>query len=68
MRKELLLREQHGVELLALEENASLYLARIPELHRDPFDRMRVCQAIIHGMVLLTPDGLILQYPVRSIC
>jgi hypothetical protein len=27
---------------------------------------MLVCQAIIEGMVILTPDELITQYPVRS--
>jgi PIN domain nuclease of toxin-antitoxin system len=59
-------REQHGIESLPLEENAALHLTRLPEMHRDPFDRMLVCQAIIHSMVLMTPDELILQYPVHS--
>jgi PIN domain nuclease of toxin-antitoxin system len=59
-------REQHGVETLALEESATLHLTRLPQLHKDPFDRMLICQAIIHGMVIITPDELILQYPVRS--
>jgi PIN domain nuclease of toxin-antitoxin system len=38
---------------------------RIPPLHDDPFDRMLICQVIVHGMALLTPDDLISQYPVR---
>ena len=59
-------REQHGIESLPLEENATLHLTRLPVMHRDPFDRMLICQAIIHSMVLMTPDELILQYPVRS--
>ena len=59
-------REQHGVETLPLEESATLHLTRLPQLHKDPFDRMLICQAIIHGMVIITPDELILQYPVRS--
>ena len=42
-----------------------LQLLRLPPLHTDPFDRMLVCQAIEHGMTLLTPDPLIAQYPVR---
>lgn len=59
-------REQHGVETLPLEESATLHLTRLPQLHKGPFDRMLICQAIIHGMVIITPDELILQYPVRS--
>jgi PIN domain nuclease of toxin-antitoxin system len=59
-------RKQHGVETLSLEENATLHLPRLPQLHNDPFDRMLICQALIHGMVILTPDELIAQYPVRS--
>ena len=60
-------REQHGIKPLPLEEDVTLYWAQLPELHRDPFDRMLICQAIINGMVIMTPDDLILQYPVRSI-
>ncbi|MCK4819843.1 type II toxin-antitoxin system VapC family toxin, partial [bacterium] len=59
-------REQHGVETLPLEESATLHLTRLPQLHKDPFDRMLICQAIIHGMLIMTPDELISQYPVRS--
>ncbi len=60
-------RKQHNVESLPLEEEATLHLTRLPEMHKDPFDRMLVCQAIVHGLAILTPDELILQYPVRWI-
>jgi len=60
-------RESHGIEQLVLDEIAALQLPRLPDLHRDPFDRMLVCQAIVNGLTLLTPDELIAQYPVRSI-
>jgi PIN domain nuclease of toxin-antitoxin system len=36
-------------------------------LHHDPFDRLLVCQAIVHGVAILTPDPLIVQYPARVI-
>ena len=32
---------------LALDESAALHVARLPTPHRDPFDRMLVCQAQI---------------------
>jgi PIN domain nuclease of toxin-antitoxin system len=60
------LRQRHGIAFLPLGEEATLYLARLPTLHRDPFDRMLVCQAIVEGMVLLTPDQAITRYPIRS--
>ncbi|MFV1960114.1 MAG: type II toxin-antitoxin system VapC family toxin [Planctomycetota bacterium] len=60
------LREAHEIESLPLREEESLYLHRLPTLHRDPFDRMLVCQAIVGGMLLLTPDPAIQQYPVRA--
>jgi PIN domain nuclease of toxin-antitoxin system len=59
-------RNQHDVEPLALEEEAALHSIRLPLLHRDPFDRMLICQALVHGLVILTPDELIRRYPVRS--
>jgi PIN domain nuclease of toxin-antitoxin system len=59
-------RSQHGIEPLAIEEEAALHLARLPPLHKDPFDRMLVCQAIVHGLAILTSDELVNQYPVRT--
>ncbi len=57
----------HKIESLNLSEEAIVQLPRLPPLHRDPFDRMLVCQAIAEGMAILTPDELIRQYPVRTI-
>ena len=57
------MREAHGISPLALDEISALHLVRLPPLHRDPFDRMLVCQALVHGMLLLTPDERIKQYP-----
>lgn len=58
-------REAHGIDPLLLDEESALHLARLPRLHKDPFDRMLVCQALVHGLVVLSPDPLISQYPVR---
>ena len=59
-------RVRHGIEALPLEEEATYYLPRLPSLHKDPFDRMLIYQAIVHGMVILTPDDLIARYPTRA--
>lgn len=58
-------REAHGIAPLPLDEESALHAARLPRLHGDPFDRMLVAQALIHGLTVLTPDQLIAQYPVR---
>ena len=58
-------RERHGFLSLPIDEASVLQLHRLPPLHKDPFDRILVCQAIEHGMTLLTPDRLIAQYSVR---
>ncbi len=60
-------RELHGIATLPLDEEATLYLSRLPALHSDPFDRMLVCQALAQGLILLTPDEEITRYPVRTI-
>ena len=60
------LRQAHGVDALPLDEDSVLHLGRLPELHRDPFDRMLVCQAIVNGMTILTPDATIHSYPART--
>lgn len=59
-------RERHGIESLPLDEESTLQLVRLPRLHRDPFDRMLVCQAIVHGLVIVSSDRLITQYPIRT--
>jgi len=52
---------------LPIEEAAVLALDRLPTLHRDPFDRILVCQALTHGLVIVSPDPQIQQYPVPTL-
>ena len=60
-------RSQHNIKSLPLEEDAASYVAKLPFMHRDPFDRMLICQAIVHELTLLTPDKQITQYPIRTL-
>ena len=60
------LRKKHGIDPLPVDEESALHLSKLPDLHKDPFDRMLVCQAIVNGLVILTPDPLISRYPVRT--
>ena len=58
-------RKRHLVSRLDLSEQDTLHLYKLPTPHKDPFDRMLVCQAIEHSLTILTPDPLITQYPIR---
>jgi PIN domain nuclease of toxin-antitoxin system len=58
-------REKHSISSLDLDEASIKHLAKLPPLHRDPFDRILVCQAIEHGMTIITVDKSILAYPVE---
>jgi PIN domain nuclease of toxin-antitoxin system len=42
-------------------------LAALPMLHRDPFDRILIAQAIAEGLDLVTNDEPIRAYPVQTI-
>ena len=60
-------RRLRGIAALPVDEEAVYQLPKLPQWHRDPFDRILVCQAIAHGLAILTPDPLIRQYPVRIV-
>ncbi len=57
-------RVAHDVLPLPIDEEACAQIGKLPDHHRDPFDRMLVCQAIVGGMSLVTPDAEIARYPV----
>ena len=58
-------RRRHQIRNLDLDEASILQLIKLPAVHRDPFDRMLICQAIQHGMVLATVDAQVAKYSVR---
>lgn len=60
-------RRLRGVQTLPFDEESALQVVKLPPLHRDPFDRMLISQAIALGLAIVTPDPFISQYPVRVI-
>ncbi len=58
--------EKHFIENISLNNKSVFHLTALPTYHRDPFDRMLICQAIEHDFTLLTSDELITQYPVKT--
>jgi PIN domain nuclease of toxin-antitoxin system len=61
------LRERSGIKTLDVDESAAVYVARLPWLHRDPFDRMLIAQAVVNNLIIMTPDHMIEQYGVRTL-
>ncbi len=57
-------RERHQISSLTLDEISVSYLAKLPPIHRDPFDRMLICQANVRGLTIVTVDDEIPKYPV----
>ena len=41
--------------------------ATLPDLHRDPVDRMMIAHAILDGFTLVTADRTMRAYPVKSL-
>ena len=41
-------------------------LASLPKLHKDPFDRILIAQAIVERVAFITNDGLIKEYSVQT--
>lgn len=52
---------------LGFEEADAFQLVKLPPIHRDPFDRMLIAQAIAHNLTILTSDKAITQYPVATL-
>jgi len=57
-------RQAHRIQDLPVDEGAMPHLAKLPSLHRDPFDRMLVAQSLQHGLMLASDDDQVRQYPV----
>lgn len=57
-------REEHRIATIPLETKAVAWLLRLPAYHRDPFDRMLICQALRHDLTIVTVDDQIRRYSV----
>ncbi|WYD81964.1 MAG: type II toxin-antitoxin system VapC family toxin [Candidatus Electrothrix gigas] len=60
-------RKRHHISSLSVDEACVTHLSALPVHHRDPFDRMLICQALEHNLVLATVDGKIKKYLVNTL-
>ena len=60
------LARQAFVELPITVEHAD-EISRLPDIHRDPFDRLLIAQAVVEDLTIITRDSVIPDYPVRIV-
>jgi PIN domain nuclease of toxin-antitoxin system len=53
----------NGYEELLIQSDHAVAVADLPWLHKDPFDRLLVAQATAEGILLLTSDRQVADYP-----
>ena len=54
---------ENGYEELPVTGQHAIAVGQLPDVHRDPFDRILVAQATVEGLLLLTHDPLVQAYP-----
>ena len=59
--------ETWPAEVLPISRQHAHVAAQLPLLHRDPFDRMLVAQAIVETLVLVTADDMLPRYGVAAL-
>lgn len=53
----------NGYTELPVTSQQAVYVADLPPIHKDPFDRLLLAQAISEGIILLTADARLARYP-----
>jgi PIN domain nuclease of toxin-antitoxin system len=53
----------NGYNELSITNKHVMFVNELPDLHKDPFDRILIAQAIVEEIILLTADPLVAQYP-----
>ncbi len=53
----------NGYQELAFNSQHAVAIDTLPPLHRDPFDRILIAQALVEGITLVTADLTVAQYP-----
>jgi len=53
----------NGYEELPIDSMHAVSVDSLPPIHKDPFDRLLVAQALVEGITLLTADPIVAEYP-----
>ena len=60
----------NGYTELSIRSEHVVAIESLPPLHKDPFDRVLIAQALVEGITLVTTDETVARYPapVRAVC
>jgi PIN domain nuclease of toxin-antitoxin system len=58
---------RNGIALLDIRREHAAAVEHLPFHHRDPFDRLLVCQAIVEKMEIISADASLDAYPVSRV-
>lgn len=53
----------NGYAELPIASEHVVAIDTLPPLHKDPFDRVLLAQALVEGVILLTTDAVVAGYP-----
>ena len=53
----------NGYSELPIDSEHVVAIDTLPPLHKDPFDRLLIAQALVEGITLLTADPTVARYP-----
>jgi PIN domain nuclease of toxin-antitoxin system len=59
--------QANGIEVLPVELAHVLRLESLPNVHKDPFDRLLIAQAMHEGAAIVSADAVLAGYPVNVI-
>lgn len=59
--------ELHRFTQLPMRFEHAQLAGRLPGIHKDPFDRMLVAQAMIEKLTLITRDKIVSEYDIKTI-
>jgi len=55
---------KNDIQLLPIKPVHVFTLSELPDIHKDPFDRLLISQARCEGMGVLSRDSVLSRYPV----
>ncbi len=57
--------QANGIEIIPVSLDHVMAVANLPNIHKDPFDRLLIAQANGEGALFLSGDAIVGKYPVQ---
>ena len=59
--------DKYGIPIIGIEPRHCQKQLELPFIHKDPFDRIIIAQAVTEGYTIITADEFIQQYDVKTL-